>query len=759
MNPTAEPITQEIVLIGGGHAHAIALRQFGMKPLPGVRLTLISEASESPYSGMVPGRVAGWYTDAECHINLAALAQFAQAQFYVDRVTGLDLSQRRIVCDRHPPIAFDLLSLNIGSIPLLPEFARSPRVIPAKPMQTLLDRWDALLERLACQPDQPLRLVIVGGGAAGVELAFAMQHRVHQQLRQTGYPLSQLEVHLIQRGDRLVPQFHQRVGNRLLTLLSQRHIQVHLNQTVTAIAGEWVCCASGWAIEADAIIWTTQATAPPWLGAAGLAVDAAGFVLVDNTLQSISHPGIFAVGDIAAMVNYPRPKAGVFAVRQGKPLAENLRRQSQSRPLRPFAPQRHYLSLINTVDGSAIAVKGWLSGRSRGFWRWKDQIDRQFMTQFTDLPIMGAPPHSPTGSTAQPLNPMPCAGCGAKVGRTVLARVLQRLPPQVAPDSVVIGLEQPDDAAVITVPAGQVWVQTVDYFSALIPDPFVFGQISANHALNDLYAMGATPHSALAIATIPSASEALVEETLYQLLSGALHSLHQAGAVLIGGHSTTGSALAFGLTCNGLAPRDRLWQKGTLPPGQTLILTKPLGTGTLFAAQMRGQALGRWIDAAVESMVRSHQAAAQYLATQPVSACTDITGFGLIGHLLEMVRPAEVAVTLDLDAIPVLPGALTTTERGIVSSLYEQNFQASSWIRDRDRAAAHAKFPLLFDPQTAGGLLVAVPSDQAAACVHQLRSLGYAHSTAIGHTLPLEDRQYPIAIAKSSQNHGSAATL
>lgn len=778
MRVLTEPITQELVLIGGGHTHAIALRMMGMKALPGVRVTLISEASESAYSGMLPGRVAGIYRDPECFVNLATLADFAEAQFYVDRVTGLDLTNRKILCDRHPPVAFDVLSIDIGSTPtLLPEIKPNAPILPAKPVRPFLDRWDALLHCISRQPELPIRLAIVGGGAGGVELAFTMQHQIHTILQTAGQPLTNLQLHIIHRGGQLVPQFNSWAQHHIQALLHQRQVQVHLHETVNSVQGTLLTCASGLTLNCDAIVWVTQAAAPDWLAKAGLAVDDRGFVQVNDGLQSISHPFVFAVGDVATMVNHPRPKAGVFAVRQGPPLVQNLRRFLQNRPLKPFHPQKHYLSLLNTADGQAIGIRGRFGWRSALLWHWKDHIDRSFMRRLNDLPKMDqgmglqirktVQPHQTKADATNDHGPaMYCAGCGSKVGSTILKRVLQRLQPHALPlvdfaqttsefatgqtaikPKILVDLSFPDDAAVIQVANDQIMVQSVDFFPALVSDPFVFGQISANHALSDVYAMGAQPHSALAIATIPHASEALVEESLYQLLAGALQVLQQAGATLIGGHTTEATELAFGLTCNGFTSADRLMRKGGLQLGQALILTKPLGTGTLFAAKMQRKALGRWLDQAVASMLRSNQQAAQCFLRYGVTTCTDITGFGLIGHLLEMVQASTVGALVNLDAIPVLAGALATIEQGILSSLQSQNRHASHAIANASTLPDHPKFQLLFDPQTSGGLLAAVPLEFETSCVAALRHLGYTHSCTIGYTQPRLPEQAPITIA------------
>ena len=776
MQQATHPIVKDLVLIGGGHTHAIALRMFGMKPLPGLRITLISDVSHTPYSGMLPGHVAGYYDFDECHIDLRRLAQFAQSQIYIDRAVGLDLKNNKVLCANHPPVGFDVLSIDIGSTPAKIDVpGAADYAIPAKPVPLFLKHWNQLVEEFAQHPQNPIRLGIVGGGAGGVELAMTMQRHLHQILnREEHSQQTPIHIHLFHRGAELMSSHNRWVRQHLYNLLIQRGIQVHLQESVCEVLPNKIRCESGLTVECDYTFWVTNASAPSWIEASGLKTDSDGFILVKDTLQSLSHPHIFAAGDIATMVNYPRPKAGVFAVRQGKPLFENLRAILLEKPLKPYKPQKLFLGLIGTGDGKAIASWGPFGWQSSLLWRWKDQIDRKFMERFSDLPQMENGEwgignwESGIEKTAKSkiqnpkskiLNPMPCAGCGSKVGSPTLERVLQRLQLQTQNwtkrDDILIGLATPDDAAVVQVPVGQVMVQTIDYFRSLISDPYTFGQISTNHCLSDIFAMGATPQSALAVVSVPYASEEKVEETLYQLLSGAMKVLYQAQAQLIGGHTTEGSELAFGLTCNGLAAPDKLLKKGGMKPSQVLILTKALGTGTLFAADMRLAAKGRWIDNAVYSMLLSNQEAAEVFLEHGATACTDITGFGLLGHLMEMVKASGVAVELDLEAIPVLEGALDTLEKGITSSLQPQNLRTSYYIRNLSEVSASPKYPILFDPQTSGGLLAAVPSEQADLCLAALQAKGYVQSRIVGRVIPAREGVKPVAIAKS--NHRMSA--
>ncbi|MSP68113.1 MAG: selenide, water dikinase SelD, partial [Alphaproteobacteria bacterium] len=265
-------------------------------------------------------------------------------------------------------------------------------------------------------------------------------------------------------------------------------------------------------------------------------------------------------------------------------------------------------------------------------------------------------------------------------------------------------------------------------------DPYRFGQIAANHALGDLYAMNATPHSALAIATVPQAAEGKVEETLYQLLAGAQAVLRQAGATLVGGHSAEAAELGLGLSVTGFARPERLWRKGGLRPGDRLILTRPLGTGVLFAGQMRRRARARWIEAAVAGMLQPAAPAAAVLRDHGVAACTDVTGFGLFGHAREMAVASAVALTLSIGRLPVLAGVRELLAEGIASTLAPAN--ASATPAAATSAVAHDPLlPILFDPQTAGGLLAGLAADAAEDCLRALRSGACPDAAIIGEVI------------------------
>ena len=720
MRSFSPPANQHLVLVGGGHSHLEVLRRFGMEPLPGLRITLVARDVHTPYSGMFPGFVAGHYGYDDVHVDLDRLCVFAGARLLRVAATGLDLNSRRVELDGRPSMAFDLLSLNTGSVPRLggPPDRRS---LPIKPWSGFLAAWPRICAAVV-ETGRPFELAVVGAGAGGVELALAAQYRLLHLLREANRPPDLLRVTLIAASVDVMPKNNPRTRRLFRQVLAERGIKVRLRTVAVELNRGRLSLGDGGDFPCDAAFWVTGAEPAGWLRQSGLAVDEGGFVAVDERLQSISHPGVFAAGDVAAVVAHPRPKSGVFAVRQGPPLAFNLRRCAQQQPLRPFRPQRRFLSLVTTGDRDAVASRGGWAARGSLFWWWKDRIDRRFMRRYAELPFPEPEPPAGRTPTADPMGA--AMRCGAKVGSGALRSTLRRLRLHGADDASIVGLDD-----------GTVQLETVGLLRQLVDDPFVSGEISAEHALSDIYAMGGEPLRALALAVVETAAPALLEEDLFQLLSGATRALGRAKVELAGGHTGEGGDPALGFAVTGKTRTDRLWRKGGLRAGDALILTKPLGTGVLFAARMRGLVKGHWIEAALAVMTVSNRAAVPILRDYGASACTDVTGFGLYGHALEMARASGLVVVLDLDHVPSLGGALELTRAGVRSSSYGQNRAA---MRERGGSDLdHPILPLLFDPQTSGGLLVAVPADKASLAVTTLRHAGYRAAAIVGDVRPL----------------------
>jgi selenide,water dikinase len=350
MQATASPVLRDIVLIGGGHSHVGVLHMFAMKPMPGVRLTVICTDTDTPYSGMLPGYIAGHYSFDAVHIDLRRLAEFAGARYYRDEVVGIDRAARQVLCRKRPPVTYDALSINIGSTPQLAQVAgASEHAVPVKPIRRFNERWLALLERV-CQHPGATTIALVGAGAGGVELTLAMQYRLRNELLARGRNPDDLMFHLFSAGPQILPTHNVKVRRAFESVLAERGVVVHLDAKVTQVAAGSLQTEIGELLEADEIVWVTQAGGAPWLRETGLVLDEKGFVRVHDTLQTETDPLIFAAGDCAAMVDHPLEKAGVFAVRMAKPLTENLRRTIMRQPLLSYRPQQRWLALISTGD-------------------------------------------------------------------------------------------------------------------------------------------------------------------------------------------------------------------------------------------------------------------------------------------------------------------------------------------------------------------------------------------------------------------------
>ena len=759
MQVSPSPVLRDLVFVGGGHSHVGVLRRFAMKPEPGVRITVICTDIDTPYSGMLPGYISGHYSFDDVHIDLGRLCAFAGARFYHDAVVGIDRERKLVLCRDRPPVPYDLLSINIGSTPQVQQVDGAQALaVPVKPIAQFNQRWLALLDKALHWPVQrgPMTVAVVGGGAGGVELVLSMQYRLRRELKALGRNPEAMRFVLLTSSDTVLPTHNPGVRARFARVLRERHVEVHTRSAVVKVSPGCLHTQDGRTFDADETMWVTQAGGPAWLQTTGLALNERGFIRVNEQLQTLTDPAVFAAGDIADFTDRPLEKAGVFAVRMGKPLAENLRRSLRGEPLKAYRPQRDWLSLISTGDQHAVASRGALGFAGDWVWRWKDHIDRSFMRMFTELPAMAL--ERPSADAALVLSAeesqqaisavaMRCGGCGAKVGANVLSRALAAIEP-IERSDVLIGLHSPDDAAVVRVPPGMAVVQTVDFFRAFIDDPYVFGQIAANHALGDVFAMGAEPQTATAIATVPPGLERKVEDLLTQMMAGAVKVLNAAGCALVGGHTGEGAELALGFAINGLIDESMsgVMRKGGMQPGDVLLLTKPIGTGTLFAAHARHAAKGRWIAAAVRSMVLSNQSGAQVLRQHGATACTDLTGFGLLGHLVEMTRPSGVDAELHLSALPLLDGAVACVQAGIVSSLQPANVRLRRALRNGEAFAQDPRYPLLFDPQTAGGLLASVPAAKADACVQALREAGYTHTAVIGRITAQAEALEPVVL-------------
>ncbi len=664
-----------LLLAGGGHSHALVLKRWAMHPQhrPRGEVVLINRHSTAFYSGMVPGLIAGDYVRDDVAIDLRDLCDRAGVVFVAAEIEGIDPAKRLLNLEGRPPLRYGRLSLNVGAV------SRPTALgIPIKPLETALD-----FLREQDQSDQPFR--VIGAGAAGIEVVLALRCR---------WPNRRL---LLQARPEQIEPHHQRALKRA---------NIDLLRAAGATDGPTLLC--------------TGSQAPDWLKASGLPVDQVGRVQTDACLQVCGHPGLFASGDCAVVRNQPRPPSGVWAVRAAIPLARNLQASCLGKPLQAWRPQEQALQLLGDASlkpRQAWARRGRLTlGASPRLWQLKQAIDRRFMAGFKSQTAMTMP--------------MACRGCAAKLAAAPLQDALQQ-----------VGLGQlannPEDASVL--PGLPTQLLSVDGFPALISDAWLNGRLTALHACSDLWACGAHVASAMAVITLPAVDSAQQQNLLAQTLAGLHSALIPQGAQLLGGHTLEGrseapmpASLGIQVTLSvhgGTAdPRGRIWRKRGIRSGDALLLSRPLGTGVLFAGAMAGRVSPGDLDRVLATMSRSqHERLEPLLAMgEAIHACTDITGFGLLGHLGEMLgdRP-RVQIQLNGERIPAYSGSLNLFDQGVASSLAPANRLAWRWLDPAEHSdgaivtveGAHdaALLELLVDPQTCGPLLVACDPQAAAA--------------------------------------------
>lgn len=368
---------KRLVLLGGGHSHVEVLRRFGTAPIPGAELVLVSPYPDAPYSGMLPGWIAGHYTRDECHIDLARLTRFAKCRFVRSACNGINPEARLVFCENGTTLPYDVVSVDTGArSPAFDVHGAHAHALPVKPVEQFMLAWEEICKRTV-GGQAPRRIAVAGGGAAGVEVLLAMQYHLRSLA-----PSAEIGYELVSDTAGILVAHTRKVRNIFMRVLEQRGVALRLGRAVERVDRGSLQLRDGGSVKADAIVWATGVSAPLWPRSVGLATDERGFILVNQRLQSVSHPQVFASGDMASVTHHPRPKSGVYAVRAGPPLAENLRRSLNGEELVDWRPQREALALISTGDRYAVASRGDLALEGQWVWRWKDWIDRRFVGRY-----------------------------------------------------------------------------------------------------------------------------------------------------------------------------------------------------------------------------------------------------------------------------------------------------------------------------------------------------------------------------------------
>ena len=703
MQPEQFPLTRDLVLIGGGHAHALVLRKWGMKPLPGARLTVINPGPTAPYTGMLPGHIAGHYERDMLEIDLVRLSRYAGARLILSHATAIDQQARLISVEGRGPVAYDVASIDIGITARMniPGFAE--HAVGAKPLDIYAQQWRSFVESVKSGSKKP-NIAVIGGGVAGCELAMAMAYHIRQAGSIPRVTVIEAQPDISGVGVSARQKLHTAMHELDITLL--------VNSEVKHIEADRVVLSDLTAVETSFCVGAAGAFPHDWILRSTLP-QKNGFIEVNPDLGVRGDKALFAVGDCANMSFAPRPKAGVFAVRAAPVLYHNLRAALTGGQRNSFRPQKNYLKLISLGGKSALGEKFSYALAAPALWRWKDYIDRKFMDRLGDLPAMPRPTVPPelAEGTREILRGKPlCGGCGHKLGGGVLHSALSALTKEESGD---IAMGVGDDAAILKQADGSFQVLSTDHLRAVVHDPVQMTRIAAVHALGDVWSMGATPQVALSSIILPRMSPELQERTLIEITETAQDVFAQAGARLVGGHTTMGSELTIGFTVTGTRNISPITVSGA-KAGDVLLLTRPIGSGIILAGHMDGTAPARVVTAALEIMETPQLCEAALLKN--AHAMTDVTGFGLAGHVQTICRASGLRAEIWRDAVPIYAGVRELASEGVESSLLKTNMD--------DAPTEGISEQIFHDPQTAGGLLAALPQKEAEAAVTALNEQG-----------------------------------
>ena len=733
MNKNALTAKQlHLVLVGGGHAQIAVLKSLAMKPIDGLQITLITDVLMAPYSGMLPGYLEGIWSFDEMHIDLARLASFAGADIITSPVSAIDGHNKIISIKDRPPLRYDICAINVGAVPSIERIkGADTHAIAVKPIAHLLAKMPVNIA-------DRTRINIIGAGVAGIEIAFALSKRFESQ---------HIDLHIFSRSKTLLANMPPKAGGIIDKLAMERNIKVHHGVEIKEITSKSLITTDKEVYPSGLNLIVTGVKPAPFVASLSDGLDNDGFISVDTSLQSPIYEGLFACGDVASIIGHPREKAGVFAVRAGRILAENIRRAIFNQTFTRWSPQKHYLALIGTADGRALAVRNGFVHHHKIWFALKQKIDLDFMNKFNKLPEMISqkpamlPYYEKAGHNQNDaiFKDMRCAGCAAKASAPLLLQALHEAREQaerlgahqdyLPPKGSVL-----EDAS-LTPALNEPLRHSFDSLNEMISDPFLFAQIAVNHALSDIYVSGAEPLYAQAHINLEEASHDRQLDKTIHILTGALMALSKASTKLIGGHTSQSIAPHLGFSVTGRQLYETSAYNETTD--YAIITTKQLGIGVGLAAHMRQKLTAQTYQDIVQTMLTSNHQAAYACFKAGAIAITDITGFGLARHLMTMIAtlPLSVGGSIALSQLAYFDEIETLIQQGIESSSFAQNNDDDN-VFFTPSARADWRRNLLFDPQTSGGICAIIEMSKADALIKELSAFSARKIGQLRHDSP-----------------------
>ncbi len=694
-----------LVLVGGGHSNVLLIRKWIMKPalMPDCPITIISRDFNLVYSAMYPGVIAGEFKIGESLINIYSLADRAKISFVKDEIRDINFVQKKVLFYKRPFIKYSKLVLNYGSETKIDrqynDLVSSQIAFTIKPFSK---SYKIIKNEDLKNNFNALPFVIIGSGLAAIEIAFALRTRW--------------------RNRKLILICNtKKINNNILERLNI--LNIILKQNIDFNHGKVLLC--------------TGNQCPPWISRNSLKLDEKGRINTNSKLKVYDFPDVFAVGDCAVITKNKRPASGVFAVKVANTLAINLKNEFIGKRLKKWNPQKQGLQIVKVFNNSleTFAVFGKFTFKSSSFFgNFKNYIDKNFVNKFK-LEEMKF------NRSETDMESIDCRGCAAKISQNILNQSLK--------DSKLDHFANaPEDAAEVLKTKNKILLQSVDGFPALISDPWLNARITTLHACSDLWACGAKLSSVNTLISLPKVEKGFQNYLFTHILNGINSVVDDLKGEVLGGHTYESRSLNsipsslgidISLTVNGfLSDGHTPWRKSGMKSGDIILMSRPLGVGIFFAAQMRNINLSDDSYQVMSNLLISQQNLIEdiYLLQESfgkniINACTDITGFGLLGHLKEMVDASnknlikknkkKIKALIDLSLIRAYPQIFELISLGVKSSLFEDNQkiyeqitfnhleeQSIIFVQEKKTIlkSYSERIDLLMDPQTCGPLLI-----------------------------------------------------
>ena len=688
MNQEERFFEKDLLLIGAGHTHCIFIKMWAMKKNPSVRVTLINPDPVASYTGMLPSLIADRVSKSEAQINLFKLCRSIEARLVLDDVKRIDKENSFVECSSGRKLFFDAISVNVGSNSIPPIYGLNKYGVSVRPLVKFEEKWREFIQK-SVGSKKIAKITLIGGGIASAELAFSMKIA----LNKTGFNNSKI---VIIEMDKVLKDLTTSQRNFVRKKLASENVEIREFSPVKKVFTNSVLLEDGSRILSDFTVSCVGALPNPLSINSGLE-NTEGFFSVNKTLKIKNFINGFAVGDCSDFPSSFIRKSGVYAVRQAPTLHQNILHFFNNQKLKEFFPQKDHLKLLVYKNNEAIFLRNGLAFSGKIFWKLKNYIDRKFINDFSKL---GQTQMEISKDNHRNNREMLCGGCGSKVGNAILETSLKKISKN--KKSMHIVSEIGDDAAILKF-GSTYQTLTTDHLRAFTSDPWLLSRVTAIHSLADIWAMGSIPKIALSTIIMPESSESVQSRTMEEIIEGARSVFEKEKVSIVGGHTSLGSELIIGFSVGGLSNKKPIMVNGA-KDGDLLVLTKPLGSGVMLAGEMRSMSEGKDLQHLFIEMSKPQGEIAKILRSYS-NAMTDITGFGLAGHLYNICRQSKLSARIMIDKIPVYNGVRDLISSGVRSSIFNENMKYAKYMFfENDK-----KSEILFDPQTAGPFLATVP--------------------------------------------------